>query len=296
MPTDVTDTLSSRALVLGMVDADGTIRAAELYGVAEACGFTIHQIRLCLARLVHEGLFVQEGRGRKAVLRATAKGTRQLDSEPEFLRLAWMHSAGFVDWDGIWHLVGFTVEEERRQARNSLREYLVGVLGGAPLAGGLYVSANDWDDLVRGTAEELGVGDRVFLAQSTHLEVGGRSDPREIARELWDLDQVGGAWRDFIETYRDQVDLDDDEAADPLEALADAVKLISDFDRIIHTDPLLPPALQPADWPGTEALQVLVRGTDRIRSIQEERKLPAVFRRFDAVMADVARHSRDRDR
>ena len=61
---DTTVEIPTRTLVFGMVGEDGTIRASELYPVAEACGQSGDQVRSCLRRLVGEGLFVRSGAGR----------------------------------------------------------------------------------------------------------------------------------------------------------------------------------------------------------------------------------------
>jgi phenylacetic acid degradation operon negative regulatory protein len=290
----VAEMLSTRTLVLGMVQANGTIDGAELYALGEACGFTVHQIRLCIARLVQEGSFAQEGRGRKAVLTMTAKGSRALEPEPELLRMALLQDAGVLGWDGQWHLVGFSVEEELRPARNALREYIVDVLGGAPLFGGLYASANDWDDLVRATAKDLGVEDRVLVIHTSFLDVGGTRDPRDVAAQLWDLDTVGRDWRAFVKTYAREVDaLEAGRITDPMTALAGAVRLITDFSAIILRDPVLPPELRPRGWAGAEARDLLVRGTRQVSSLRSQAKVPALFRRFDRVMSEADPTHRD---
>ena len=63
--------IPTRVLVLGMAHEDGTIVAEEVLPVAEACRQTPEQVRSCLRRLVREGLFTREGRGRTAQYRAT---------------------------------------------------------------------------------------------------------------------------------------------------------------------------------------------------------------------------------
>jgi phenylacetic acid degradation operon negative regulatory protein len=281
---DVSDVISSRSLVLGMVQADGSIDAGDLYAVADACGFTVHQIRLCVARLVDEGMFEQEGRGRRAVMRATSKGRRSLDPEPALLRMAWLQDVGALDWDGQWHLVGFNVGEERRRARNALREYIIGVLGGAPLDGGLYVCASDWDDLLRTTARELDIEDRLTILHSRHLEIGGTSHPREIARRLWHLDELGAEWQRFVDAHRSTPTEPVD--GDPRTSLAACVRTIADFDTIIHRDPLLPRALLPADWPGVAARHIVAATGRRMTELTTAAGLPAMFARFENVPAE----------
>jgi hypothetical protein len=174
----IEEVVSTRTFVLGMVHDDGRLMADQLYDAGEAGGFTTHQLRLCLARLVTEGLFDQTGRGRNAVFALSSLGRRQLEPQPEFVQLAFAQDAGRAPWDGHWHLVTFSIDEERRVVRNEFREQLLGL--GASLSGATYVCANDWDDLVIGLADELHITDRVTLATATRLRVGGESDPKRI--------------------------------------------------------------------------------------------------------------------
>jgi phenylacetic acid degradation operon negative regulatory protein len=101
--------VSTRTFALGMIHDDGKLMASELYDAGEAGGFTIHQLRLCLARLVAEGLFVQSGRGRNGVFTLSAQGRRQLEPQPEFLQLAFAQDNGHAPWDGRWHIVTFSI-------------------------------------------------------------------------------------------------------------------------------------------------------------------------------------------
>ena len=74
LPTPVE--VPTRVLIFGMARPDGTIHAAELYPVADACGQSAEQLRSCLRRLVSERLLRREGSGRTAVFRTTAAGER----------------------------------------------------------------------------------------------------------------------------------------------------------------------------------------------------------------------------
>lgn len=274
-----------------MVTPEGTVDANELYDVAAACGFTVHQVRLCVARLTQEGLFTREGRGRNAVLRTTPKGVRRLEPEADFMRLAWGQDAGLAPWDGTWHLVGFSIDEERRAARNALREHLVEVLAGAPVYGGLYVSALPWDDLVVEAAEEFGVADRLLLTHASYLSLDGVDEAREVARRLWSLDELAEAWKRFLREYRPVVRLlarqVERRTAQPIEGLAALVRLTSTFNDTILQDPILPPELLPPDWPGTDARALLLDSTRLLSGLRREAGLPSLFRRFDAVMTEL---------
>jgi phenylacetic acid degradation operon negative regulatory protein len=286
----IEEVVSTRTFVLGMVHADGKLRADELYDVGEAGGFTIHQLRLCLARLVNEGLFHQTGRGRNGIFTLSSQGRRQLEPQPEFVQLAFAQDRGLAPWDGEWHFVTFSIDEERRLVRNEFREQLVGL--GAALAGAVYVCANDWDDLVVGLAAELDITDRVTLATATQLRVGGESDPKRIARRLWPLEEIADRWTDFVADHRRTVDLLTQSAAssspDELPSLlASAIGFVATFQHCMEHDPLLPPELLPGRWPGVTGRRLLVEANQAIGILRARTKIPALFGQFDDVMREA---------
>ncbi|MDT0413809.1 transcriptional regulator, partial [Streptomyces sp. DSM 41979] len=83
---DTDHAVPTRILVESMLRADATVDAGELYDVANTLGMSDQQVRLCIKRLVAEGQFVQDGRGRKAVLRATPEMRSTIEPDLEFVR------------------------------------------------------------------------------------------------------------------------------------------------------------------------------------------------------------------
>ncbi|MEV6978920.1 PaaX family transcriptional regulator C-terminal domain-containing protein [Kitasatospora sp. NPDC093806] len=287
----------TRTLVEGMVRADGTIDAGELYAVAGALGMTDQQVRLCIKRMAADGLLVQEGRGRRAVLRETEQARRSAEPEVEFVRHMYAQDAGLAPWDGRWHLAAFAVPESARTARDTLRETLVR-LGGAAVQGGVYVSANAWEPYVEAEVERLGVGDGVTLLTSTDLRIAGETEPRALARRLWPLDELADGHRRLAALAADRltrltatapVTATATASATRTEHLAIALELAAEFTRATALDPLLPPELLPRPWPGTEARALTaacwrhLRRTDRADADPG----PRFFQRYNEVMADI---------
>ena len=54
---------------------------------------------------------------------------------------------------------------------------------------------------MRGRAERLGITDAVTFATTDDLDIGGETDPREITRRLWPVEDLAQRYRSFIETY-----------------------------------------------------------------------------------------------
>ncbi|MBF6260099.1 transcriptional regulator [Nocardia farcinica] len=242
--------ISTRTLVESLVREDATIDAGELYDVANALGMSDQQVRLCIKRLVAEGRFVHEGRGRKAVLRATELTRNSLEPDLEFVRYMYAQDRGQVSWDGRWHLAAFGVPESVRHARDSMRETILR-LGGAPIHGGLYVSANPWEQRIRSVATQLDVIEHITTFTSTDLTIGRHVDPRDIAEHLWPLDRIADGHQRLLvaaEHYLREL-----RVSSTVRHLTIAVALAAEFTRAMEPDPLLPPQLLPQPWAGAAA-------------------------------------------
>ncbi|MFJ6937588.1 PaaX family transcriptional regulator C-terminal domain-containing protein [Streptomyces sp. NPDC101132] len=249
--------IPTRLLVHALVRADGSVDAGELYEVAGALGMTDQQVRLCVKRLVAEGAFTHEGRGRKAVLRAVADpGTGALAPDAEFVAYAYRQDRGLEPWDGRWHLTAFAVPEARRAARDALRDTLLH-LGAAPLQGGLYVAANAIEEYVAPAAERLGIRSAVTLLTSTDLRVGELADPVAVAAALWPLAEIARRYESLAALAGHW--LARTGALEPVERLTAAVGLAAEFTRAMEPDPLLPPELLPSHWPGARARALTAR-------------------------------------
>jgi phenylacetic acid degradation operon negative regulatory protein len=282
---DTTVEIPTRILVLGMVRADGTVLADEVYPVAQACGLTGDQVRSCLRRLVAEGLFTRSGGGRKASYEATEAGLRTLGANKERTRLAYEQDAAGRGWDRRWHLVAFAVPERRRAARDAFRDHLL-ASGGAAVQNGLYVSPHGWEDAVRREAARVEVDPFVTLAVTDELEVGGVTDPRELARTLWDLDDLAERYQSFIDLYRNVPEALESmrkrhERLTETDFLPGALLIGMKFNECFERDPLLPPELLPRPWPGREARDLLLRSRRLGVLIREQHGKPTLFSALD---------------
>ncbi|GIH78837.1 PaaX family transcriptional regulator C-terminal domain-containing protein [Planobispora longispora] len=276
----------TRILVEGMVREDGTVDAGELYAVAGALGMTDQQVRLCVKRLVAEGRLTQEGRGRRALLRAADDVRRSIAPNAEFMRHMYRQDRGRAPWDGVWHLAGFAVPEAARSARDALREVIVG-LGGAPVHGGLYVSPNDWGELVEAEAGRLGVAGYVTLLTSGDLSVGGERDPRALAARLWPLDRIARAHERLREVAESRLArLRGPEPLPREEVLTIAIELAAEFTRAVEPDPLLPPELLPRPWPGVRARALVARCWEELRRA-DPAGAPSLFRVYGDVVREI---------
>ncbi|MEO3976626.1 PaaX family transcriptional regulator C-terminal domain-containing protein [Streptomyces sp. CAU 1734] len=277
----------TRMLVEALVRTDHTVDTGELYAAAPLLGMTDQQVRLCVKRLITEGRFTQEGRGRKALLRATGATGQALAPDVEFVTHAYRQDAGLAPWDGTWHLLGFAVPESARTARDALRT-AVTRLGGAPVQGGLYVSPNPWEPYAETEAARLGVLDHVSFLTTTDLRHGTERDPAALARLWWPQTEI--AERHLRLTAVTRPRLARLRAPEPLSAaerLTIAVELAAEFTRAMEPDPLLPPELLPRPWPGARARELFAE----CWSLLEEKGGEGAGVRLFRLYADVARHA-----
>ncbi|QNE73301.1 transcriptional regulator [Streptomyces finlayi] len=282
--------IPTRMLVHALIREDGTVGADELYTVAATLGMSDQQVRLCIKRLVTENRFTSEGRGRKALLRATEDTTRALAPNADFLRHAFRQDAGLAPWDGVWHLAAFAVPESARAARDALRETLLH-LGGAPLQGGLYVCANAWEPYVEEAAHRLGAHGELSLLTTTDLRKGDVREPGELARRLWPLQEVADRYHRLSRIAQPRLDrLNGSAGLSSSELLTIAVELAAELTRAMEPDPLLPPQLLPQPWPGTHARELIARCWAALRGSDHGEARPALFRFY----ADLTREAADR--
>ncbi|MER6387633.1 PaaX family transcriptional regulator C-terminal domain-containing protein [Streptomyces sp. NPDC001523] len=302
--------IPTRLVVHALVREDGTVDAGELYEVAGALGMTDQQVRLCVKRLVAEGRFEVEGRGRRAVLRAVGPGGGlPAVPEVEYVRHAYRQDRGLEPWDGVWHVFAFAVPESARAARDALRDALTG-LGAAPLQGGLYVTPNPIGPYVRARAAELGVGAALTRLGTRDLEVGGTTDPRALAARLWPLTDIAERYEALRElASRPEPGLSERKpsgpgpsggepserepaGAGPTHPLARAVELAAAFSEAMLPDPLLPPELLPRPWPGAAARAAAARAWDRLHAATTSPG-PRLFRLYAQALGSESDDPRD---
>ncbi|MEU0955515.1 PaaX family transcriptional regulator C-terminal domain-containing protein [Streptomyces niveus] len=280
--------IPTRLLVHALIREDGTVDADELYGVAGLLGMTDQQVRLCVKRLVTEGRFTQEGRGRKAVLRAVSDAaTAAIAPDADHVGHAYRQDRGLAPWDGTWHLFAFAIPETHRTARDTLRETLLH-LGAAPVQGGLYVAANPIAHLVEARARQLDVLASVTFLTSTDLRIGNIVDPRQLASGIWPLDEIAAGHERlaaFATHCADRLARGSD--LSEVERLTLAVELAAEFSRAMTPDPLLPPELLPHPWPGQRARRLSQECWTALRALPEAQDTPAPLPRLFRLYSEA---------
>ena len=224
----------------GAVTLGGLIRLAQPFGLTERL------VRTSVGRLASDGWLVARREGRLSEYRLTADGQQRFAEATQRI-----YGEIPRDWDGHWTLVILPPEtgRPRRDVREELRW-----LGFGQLSPGVFAHPNctlpqarKWIDGLNGTGRGL-----LLRSASEGTEV----DQRLVASG-WDLDELGRRYRRFADTFS-PVEAAAASRANMAAEAAFVIRtlLIHEYRKIHLQDPLLPPALLPADWVGTAAYEL----------------------------------------
>jgi phenylacetic acid degradation operon negative regulatory protein len=271
--------IPTRVLLESMVRPDGSIDAAELYSVANALDMSDQQVRLGIRRAIADGQLVQEGRGRRAVLHASAAMSDVLKPDMEFVAFAYEQDRGLAPWDGQWHVAAFAIPETSRPARDAMRAGVVR-LGGAPIQGGLYVSPNAWEPHVAKLSADFDVRQCLSSMTTTDLRVGELSSPGDIAARLWPLDDIAERHDRLLKlAQRGRTQLRGRRELTRTEYLTVALELAAEFTAAMEPDPLLPSELLPKAWVGARARAAFAQCWAQLGDIADD-SVPRLFQNY----------------
>ncbi|WP_424936009.1 MULTISPECIES: hypothetical protein [Bacteria] len=237
--------VAPRTVVECCFDASGTAALSFVYDVGLAVGVAEQAVRLAIRRLADAGVLIQEGRGRRGLIRLLPAGVERLAADTRAVAFAYAQDAGSLAWDGIWRLHTFSIPEQERATRDALRRTLVD-LGTAPLTPGVYVTPHDlWSDLSRELpAETLR---QLYTATATEIVGPGCETPLAVAERLWPAAETIAAYHalsQFLDEARAPA-LD----AGRAQQMAYALRLAEGLGQGLTVDPLLPPELRTEPWP-----------------------------------------------
>jgi len=233
-------------------------------------------VRTSVFRLVQEGWLVAQREGRRSSY------ALQPAAAPRFARANHrIYAPPGVDWDGRWTLLlapNGSIDSALRAAVRKELEWE----GFAMLAPGLLAHPAADLDGVAEVLRRVEASGKVFVCAATELPDVGARPLAELVREGWDLSAVVTGYRRFIEQFTPLLDvLREEPAPAPQQAFIVRTLLIHAYRRVQLHDPMLPLALLPQPWPGSEAY-ALAQAIYRLVWEPAERHLMDVLRREDA--------------
>ncbi|MGV8873096.1 MAG: PaaX family transcriptional regulator C-terminal domain-containing protein [Rhodococcus sp. (in: high G+C Gram-positive bacteria)] len=205
--------------------------------------------RSLLARMTERGVLERTKEGRNTYFGLTPHGSAVLD---EGSRKVW-RGTGETEWGGEWTTVALSVPEDSRHLRHRARSRL-GWSGFGYTASGLWVAPRQHEvQSILGTE---------FDDIDITVTLGRTAPPttdKSLVASAYDLGAISELYSEF-RTHWTRTATTDLDASD---AFATRIRLQAHWLSIGRSDPLLPAALLPEDWPATPA-DALFRTLDEV--------------------------------
>jgi len=224
----------------------GLIDLMALFGMSERI------VRTSVFRLCKDDWLTNTQIGRRSFYRVTDSGKERFAAAERRI-----YAPLVRDWDRGWDLLMVPPNTLDAETRDALKRELVwqGFGAASPT---VYAHPNCDEAAMHRLLAELGVADKIVHMKATLDHGGGRVGGfgalRDLVRGCWDVDQLEHDYAVFLDRFRPLwTALDSMDAPDPRACFMMRTLMIHDFRRILLRDPMLPPDLLPADWPGQES-------------------------------------------
>lgn len=227
------------------------VTLGSLIELARPFGLAERLVRTAVGRLAAEGWLAARRHGRRSEYRLTESGQKLFAEATRRI-----YGVNPSSWDGRWTVAVLPpsgVRLPRAAARRNIREELRW-LGFGQLSPGVYAHPACTLEEARGWFSTLGCVSDCWLFRSA---TAGLAEDRRLAAEGWDLEQIARRYRRFRDTFGPvAAAVRESGALAPRPAFLVRTLLIHEYRKIHLKDPLLPPALLPAHWVGTEAYEL----------------------------------------
>ncbi|WP_406839292.1 PaaX family transcriptional regulator C-terminal domain-containing protein [Streptomyces sp. AHU1] len=240
----------------------GPVPVAELIRLLAAVGVDAPSVRSSVSRLKRRGLLEPARTPAGAAGYALSPDARQLLDDGD--RRVY---ATTPPKDEGWVLAVFSVPESERQKRHVLRSRLAG-LGFGTAAPGVWIAPARLYEETRHTLERLRLDTYVELFRGEHLGFAATVDA--VAR-WWDLTAIAGEHEAFLGRHARVLHAWEERTdTPPEEAYRDYLLALDSWRHLPYTDPGLPAALLPGNWPGARSATVFRALHERLRDAGAE--------------------------
>jgi len=175
-----------------IVPRGGGAWTAGLLNLLRVLGVSERAARSTLSRMSQKSWLRSRRNGRHSRYEITPRGQRIVQAGA--VRI---FEPRRVSWDGLWHIVAYSVPEGRRRLRSQLRTRL-GWLGFGRLAPGTWVSPSDRRQEVEADLEDLGARPyAVYFSRSQLFFINNE----EIVGRCWDLRRLQREYARFLKRF-----------------------------------------------------------------------------------------------
>ncbi len=227
----------------------GEIGIGSLIKLLGNFGLSEQSIRSAVSRMCRMGLLKVRRDGLKSYYSLTKDGFSLLEKGEQRI-----FERKRNNWDRTWSIVVYFIPEEKREARDKLRQEL-SWMGYGPLSTATWISPHDLTKEVEELVTELQIKEYVQVFQAKHQ---GFTNPQSIISRCWDLSRIDKKYADLIAKYRPKLEdhlrrLEAGEDIEPSECFAERFRLIHEYRRLPFFDPDLPEELLPRNWLRSQA-------------------------------------------
>jgi phenylacetic acid degradation operon negative regulatory protein len=263
------------------LDRPEQLPSAALVKLVEEFGVSAVGARAALSRLARRGLLASSKAGRRTYYGLTERTKRVL---AEGTQRIFAFGTSSAPWDGRWTVAAFSVPEDQRDLRHTLRTRLRW-LGFAPLYDGMWVSPRDaaWDALE--VLREVGVERATVMTATYHPGGPLRGDPISA----WDLGYLRKVYEEFIDQYEPLLARVRRGGVDAAEALIARTKVMDTWRNFPNLDPELPDELLPRGWPRRRARDIFAEVYNALGPLGEAR-VRQILAAFAPDLTDLVRH------
>jgi phenylacetic acid degradation operon negative regulatory protein len=227
-----------------LLDRGEEIGIGSLITLFNNFGLSEQAVRSAVSRMCHAGLLKARSEGRKSYYSLTTRGHNLLSTGAQriFVRKD-------ISWNGTWNIVTYTIPEEDRKIRDTLRRELIW-MGYGTLSGATMISPYDLTEEVVESAKQLGMVHRIHIFQAREQ---GLVDAKEIVSSCWDLIRIHDMYSEFLEKYQPRYEdwlrrLNSKTDLEASEFFLERFLLIHEYRKLPFYDPDLPEELLPEDW------------------------------------------------
>lgn len=223
----------------------GQAPVAALVQLLAPVGVAAPAVRTAVSRMVRQDWLTPVALPNGAGYRLTSRAVRRLDAAA-----ARIYRTRNSDWNGAWDLL--VLEPIRpRPTRERVRSGL-SFLGYAPISDSTWIGPVPSAEVATLLDPEEVRFNRFAAADD---------DPATLAARAWDLDALAASyqqWLDFADKLLAAPPTDDEQA------FAVRFELVHEWRKFLFSDPGLPAALLPPDWPGHRAARFFDEAAGRL--------------------------------
>lgn len=237
-----------------IVHRGGKIWTSSLLHLMGQLGVGERTVRSTLSRMSRKGWIAGKKYGRRSQYSVTPYGSVLLEKGRQRI-----FEPIITDWDGKWHLVMYSLPEEKRRRRHALRTRLTW-LGFGRLSPGAWISPHNRREELDIVLADLAIEPYVDQFSSIYM---GPSKAQDLVDRCWELGALEEQYADFIRRYQPEYidykeqDKNGQSSLSQQDSFLRRFWLTHEFQYFPLKDPNLPASLVSPDWNGLTARELV---------------------------------------